>query len=285
MTAFPRDIEHDFDALIELMIVIINSRLTSPVVPEMEFLNDIQTLSLKLFKQLCSTKTVTLGCVFQSKTGSAYEFIDHGSVSILARASVETFLTLHWIFSGDLELSRFRHRIWQYAGLAERISHTATTAEGRAKQASAREQQAELLPLIQASESLKAYTPKQVDQLLKGNWRVGWSWTDEAVRAGFHRKYFENVYTYLCGYSHSSYISAMQAGQAQDLPTQAWMSDSGLRISVHIIARFIRLYASTFSPASDLLNASESKHIVAFWHFKADDMNPIFDQGAGGGDQ
>ncbi|WP_415760592.1 DUF5677 domain-containing protein [Pseudomonas sp. LT1P18] len=283
MTAFPRDIEHDFDALIELMILVINSRLNMPVEPEMVFLNDIQTLSLKLFKQLCSTKTISTGCVFQSKTGSAYEFIDQGSVSILARASIETFLTLHWLFSGDLELSRFRHRVWQYAGLADRVGHTATTDEGRVKQASAREQQAELLIQLQGSEHFKGYTTKQADQVLKGNWRVGWSWADEAVRAGFHRKYFDNVYSYLCGYSHSNYISAMQIGQAQDLPTQARMSGAGLQISVHIMSHFIHLYASTFSTASDILNTSESRQIATYWHFKSDDMNPIFDRGVSGG--
>ncbi|MBN3966191.1 hypothetical protein IMW75_13005 [Pseudomonas gregormendelii] len=276
MTAFPRDIEQDFDALMELMILVINSRLNSPIIPGMEFLNDIQTLSLKLFKQLCSTKTISTGCVFQSKTGKAYEFIDQGSVSILARANIETFLTLHWLFGGDFQISQFRHRVWQYAGLNDRVNHTATSAEGRAKQDDARVQQMELLRYIQASERLKAYTPKQVDQLLKGNWRVGWSWADEAVRAGFHRKYFDNVYGYLCGYSHSSYISAMQIGQAQDLATQARMSEAGLQISVHIMAHFIHLYASTFSPAADLLRESESKHIADLWHFKSGDMDIIF---------
>jgi AraC-like DNA-binding protein len=206
-----------------------------------------------------------------------YEFIDQGSVSILARANIETFLTLHWLFSGDFPTAQFRHRVWQHAGLHDRVNLTATSAEGRAKQKDARIQQMELLSHIRASEHLKAYTPKQIDQLLlKGNWRVGWSWADEAVRAGFHRKYFDNVYGYLCGYSHSSYISAMQIGQAQDLPTQARMAEAGLQISVHIMAHFIHLYASTFSPAADLLNASESKPIVDLWHFNSGDMDPIF---------
>ncbi|MGD8220193.1 DUF5677 domain-containing protein [Pseudomonas thivervalensis] len=276
MTAFPRDIGKDFDSLMELMILVINSRLNMPVEPEMGFLNDIQTLSIKLFRQLCSTKVISTGCLFQSNTGSAYEFIDQGSVSILARASIETFLTLHWLFSGNLEQSRFRHRIWQYAGLHDRVQHTATTAEGRAKQASAREQQEELLPLIQSSEHFKKYSLKEQAQLLKGNWRVSWSWGEEAVRAGFHRRYFDNVYGYLCGYSHSNYISAMQIGQAQELSIQAQMSEAGLQVSVHVMAHFIHLYAATFSPAANLLDKSEAKSIANLWHFKADDMDHIF---------
>ena len=278
MTSFPRNIDQDYDALIELMIVVINSRLNMPIEPGQEFLNDFQSLSLKLFRQLCSTKTISTGCVFQSKTGSTYEFIDQGSVCILARASIETFLTLHWLFNGDMELSKFRHCVWQYAGLQDRVEHTATTTEGRMKQASAREQQAELLSFIQSSIPFKKYSTKEQAQLLKGNWRVSWSWGEEAVRAGFHRKYFDNVYGYLCGYSHSSYISAMQIGQAQNLPTQRRMSEAGLQISVHVMAHFIHLYVATFPPAADLFRKSESKSIANVWHFKANDMNHLFSE-------
>jgi hypothetical protein len=64
--AHPRDLGKDFDSLMELMILVINSRLNMPVEPEMTFLYDIQTLSIKLFKQLCSTKVISTGCLFQS---------------------------------------------------------------------------------------------------------------------------------------------------------------------------------------------------------------------------
>lgn len=119
--------------------------------PGMEWLNDIQTLSVKLFKQLCSTKSLADGCMFQSATGKEIGFIDQGSIFILARAAIENFLVLHRIFSSPPEQAKFRHALWQYAGLADRASLTTSTDEGRIKQASAKTQMAELLEVIEAS--------------------------------------------------------------------------------------------------------------------------------------
>ncbi|WP_196758003.1 DUF5677 domain-containing protein [Stutzerimonas stutzeri] len=246
--------------------------------PGMEWLNDIQTLSIKLFKQLCSTKSLAYGCVFQSNTGNKIEFIDQGSISILARASIETFLALHWIFQGSAEQSQFRHALWQYAGLADRANLNPSTDEGRIKQADTKVQMAQLLELIEASPFLSLYSIKEIKELKKGNWRVGWSWSSEAVKAGFHKSYFDNVYGHLCGYPHSKYISAMQIGQAQNIADQKQLSSAGVQISIHVMAHFIRFYASTFSPAADLLSSSPAKAIAGMWHFKAEDMIHIFDQ-------
>lgn len=273
-----RDFDSDFNLLIELMVAMIDARAASPITPGMGWLNDIQTLSIKLFKQLCSTKSLSDGCVFKSAAGKSIEFIDQGSVSILARASVETFLTLHWIFGCPSERSQFRHALWQYAGLTDRVNLNSSTDEGRVKQADARVQQAELLGFIEGSPLLNKYSVREIKELKKGNWRVGWSWSSEAVRAGFHKLYFDNVYSHLCGYSHSNYISAMQIGQAQSITDQSKLASAGIQISIHILAHFIHLYASTFSPAADLLAASPAKAVADLWHFKAEDMNFIFEQ-------
>lgn len=284
MTAFVRDLEHDFDSLMELMVAMVESRAGSPLTSGMEWLNDIQTLSLKLFNQLCSTRVLAKGCVFESQNGQRIEFIDQGSIAVLARASVETFLTLHWVFSGSAEQSMFRHMLWQCGGLMDRLNITPTTDEGRAKQRESGEQVAQLLIRIEANPLLAAYSKKEVKELRKGNWRVGWSWGAEAVRAGFHKSYFDNIYGHLCGYSHSSYISAMQIGQAQDLRDQYNLSQMGFQVSTHILAHFVHFYASTFSPAADLLNSSPAKPIADLWHFRADDMNHIYGPNEKGAD-
>lgn len=278
MTTHFRDLESDFDGLIELMVAMIDARAESRMTPGMEWLNDIQTLSIKLFKQLCSIKSLANGCVFQSYTGKKIEFIDQGSISILARASIETFLALHWIFKGSVEQSQFRHALWQYAGLADRVNLNASTGEGRIKQADAKAQMVQLLEFIEASPFINLYSIKEIKELKKGNWRVGWSWSSEAVRAGFHKAYFDNVYGHLCGYSHSNYISAMQIGQARSIEDQEQLSRAGVQFSIHVMAHFIHFYTSTFSPAADLLAVSPAKFIADIWHFKAEDMNHIYGQ-------
>ncbi len=278
MTTYIRDLESDFHDLIELMVAMIDARAESPMTPGMEWLNDIQTLSVKLFKQLCSTKSLADGCMFQSATGKEIGFIDHGSIFILARAAIENFLVLHRIFSSPPEQAKFRHALWQYAGLADRASLTTSTDEGRIKQASAKMQMAELLEVIEASPLLSSYSAKEIKELKKGNWRVGWSWGSEAVKAGFHKAYFDNMYGHLCGYSHSNYISAMQIGQAQEVEDQEKLGRSGVQICIHIMAHFIHLYASTFPLAAEILAASSTKTTAELWHFKAEHMDHFYDQ-------
>jgi hypothetical protein len=55
----------------------------------------------------------------------------------------------------------------------------------------------ELKSAIGESEHLKSFTANQQKQLLNGKWRVGKGWTDLGVSAGFHKKYFANIYSYL----------------------------------------------------------------------------------------
>lgn len=276
MTAFRRDVEQDFDALIHLMVEMVQSQAGSPITPGMDWLNDIQTLSIKLFRQLCSTRMLATGCTFEGGEGQRVEFIDQGSIAILSRSSIETFLTMHWVFSGSANQSAFRHMLWRLGGLTDRMKITPTTEEGRLKQKQTGDQVTELLTLIDQNHLLSSYTKNEIKELKKGNWRVGWSWGAEAVRAGFHKQYFDNIYSHLCGYSHSSYISAMQTGQAQGLDDQYRLSQAGLQISVHILAHFIHFYASTFSPSAELLNTSPSKPIADLWHFKAEDMDHVY---------
>lgn len=60
--------------------------------------------------------------------------------------------------------------------------------------------------------------------------------------------------------------------------SRALMSEAGLQINLHMMASFIHLYYARFSPAAILHDESESKHIVNFWHFKANDMDRFFDE-------
>jgi hypothetical protein len=74
------------------------------------------------------------------------------------------------------------------------------------------------------------------------------------------------------------YVSAMQIGQAQSITDQSKLASAGIQISIHILAHFIHLYASTFSAVAHLLAASPAKAVADLWHFKAEDMNFNFEQ-------
>lgn len=175
------------------------------------WLNDAQILAMKLFKQSCSVRMIANPTSLDFGGGSTVAFIDHSSVTILARACFETYVAFHWIFeSPDPSMRKFRHCAWRLGGLIERLKLHPSTPEGRDALRKTRLQAAELKAELGSSEHLSAYSDKHSKRLLAGDWRIGWSWTSQAIRSGFHEKYIQNLYSHFSGYAHSSYISSMQ---------------------------------------------------------------------------
>lgn len=118
---------------------------------------------------------------------------------------------------------------------------------------------------IESSPLLGTYTPEHAKRLLKGDWRIDWSWTDEAVRAGFSKKYFQNVYSHFCGYAHSSYISPTQLGEAQPIEDQRIHGLVALQTCTHMMARAVSFYAElspTIVPLSTSLPSMASRGLI-----------------------
>lgn len=103
---------------------------------------------------------------------------------------------------------------------------------------------------------------------------------DLGKSAGFHEKYFKNVYGYLCGYSHASYLSALQVGQAaQSIEDQKMLTSSILGVGVVLMAHFAFSYTAAFEDAGAVLSAGPSaKHIAEKWRFGPEDMAEIYDR-------
>lgn len=284
MTGYVHDVMRDFNSLSELMVKMIQAQTTLTMKDGDEWMNDAQILSTKLFKQLCSARVLLNTTEFVTHDDQRFPFIDFSSVTILARACIETYIVIHWIFqSEDQALRKFRHSVWKLGGLMDRLELHPSTDKARAKIADTSAQAAELHAEIDGSPYLRQYTPKQVKRLLKGDWRVDWSWTDEAVRAGFNKKYFENVYGHFCGYAHSSYISSMQIGQAQEMSEQYTLGEASLQAGVHVMSRFIRLYSDLFPTAKAVLESAPEavRNVARYWNFSAEDMEHLYDQEKG----
>ena len=260
----------EYEKLLDLFIELVQSQAGNKIVPGEGWLNDAQTLSIKLFRHLVSMHVISTGSTIEHSGVPVVFFIDHASVKVLARAALETYLVFYYLFgSKDRALSKFRHNTWVLGGLIDRQSSHVSIDEHRAVLSKEKKQIEELKLAISKSEKLKSFTPNQQGQLLKGKWRVGNGWTDLGVNAGFHKKYFDNIYSYLCGYSHSSYISAIQVGQAQSREDQECLTSSILGIGTVIMAHYAFSYSKTFDSAIEVLNkngaAKSYRRKVAFW--------------------
>jgi len=272
-----RQQEADYAVLQRLMVNLVQSQAGRPIKLGQAWLNDAQTLARKMFEHLASLRVLTNVIRVEIDESHSFEFIDHSSVKVVARAAFETYLVFFFIFSGsDRSLSEFRHKIWRYGGLADRQKSHPATAEARDIQAAEKVEMDRLKPEIEASPHLGAYSRDAARKILKGEWRGSDSWAVLSRYAGFHESYFRDTYGYLCGYSHASYISAMQVGQAQLLDDQRKLTSMCIGIGLALMAHFARAYTELFGDTNLFLDADrEAKAAVDRWSFSAEEWAKV----------
>lgn len=267
-----------YSVLLDLFVRLVQSQAGTKIEHGEEWQNDAQTLAIKLFRHLVSMQTIARDTTINGGGIPAVTFIDHASVKVVARAAFETYLVFFYIYgSSDRSLCEFRHKAWRLGGLADRQDAHASNDQNREKLAAEKRQIEELRTELKSSPHLRSYTDKQSKKILEGEWRIGTSWTNLGKSAGFHEKYFSDVYGYLCGYSHSSYISALQVGQAQSIEDQRKHTQSILGVGVVLMAHFAFSYSKAFSAAEAVLTAEPTtKKVAEKWRVGPERMAAIY---------
>ncbi len=270
--------ERDFATLLSLFIQLVDSQTGRKIPAGDEWLNDAQVLATKLFQHLVSMQSLANGATVAHKGAPSIFFIDHASVKVVARAALETYLVFFYLYgSSDLSLCEFRHKAWKLGGLADRQKFDIFMQEHRDILLRERASIERLAREIEGSPHISDYSVKQRIKLLEGEWRTGSGWADLGKDAGFHEAYFRNIYSYLCGYSHASYLSALQVGQARSLDDQKMLTHFVLGVGVVLMGHFAFSYSSRFESASAVLIADpEAKAIAERWRFGPSDMAAVY---------
>lgn len=273
------EIESEFDRLITLMADMItcqaNAVPTTTAAPQWSI--HLHVLSMKLFKHLCSARTLLEPCSFGTATLAPFGYIDHSSIAAVTRSSLENYLVMHWLWAGGNDHDRdFNHLIWMHAGWKKRSKFIATTEEAKAARQVAEDKAAELLTLIKASPKYQMYDTDKKKKLRKGLWDVDWYWHDLAREAGLHHTYFASIYPHLSSYTHSDFISCLQIGQASSISDQYMLGASSISTSLMLLGHFSTFYANLYPAAKALLDESETRHLVSKWHLRAEDMDFLY---------
>jgi Family of unknown function (DUF5677) len=270
---------HEYTTLLNLFSQLVQSQATKPIADGDEWQNDAQTLSIKLFRHLVSMQTLAAGTTVDLDGKPFTFFIDHASIKVVARAALETYLVFFYLYgTPNASLSKFRHSTWRLGGLTDRQQFHASTEENREALVREKDTIKQIKQSIEAMPEFQGYSIKQQAKLLEGKWRIGNGWVDLSLAAGFHKKYFQNIYGYLCGYSHSSYLSALQVGQAQMIEDQKMLTESILGIGIMLMAHFAFIYSAFFKSANRILeNNPDQKKIAQRWRFGVNDMASIYD--------
>ncbi|WP_166218425.1 DUF5677 domain-containing protein [Pseudomonas atagonensis] len=274
------ELEREFGLLIALMADMITAQAMQhdPTAKNPKWMFSQHDLAKKLFRHMCSARTLLEPSPFHNRTIPSGGFIDHSSIAVLTRSSLENYLVMTWLLSGGNEsLQEFRHDVWEYCGWKKRSKMAATTDEARTIRQTAKDDAAALWPLIQSSPHFQNYTDSQRKSLRKGDWGVGWNWNDLAVEAGLHKTYFTSTYPFLSGHVHSDFIGAIQNGQASTLQIQYMLGSGHMMVIVMLLGHFAHHYASLFPPAKHvLLGAGEARVIAEKWNLRAEDMDFLY---------
>lgn len=272
------NIYENYSVLLDLLILMIDSPRGQKIEDGHGWKNDAQALSRKLFHHLSTMQNISFGSTITKKETIVYAFVDHSSIKVVARAALETYLVFHFIYGCPTEDERkFKHGLWHLAGLISRQDYPASTDENKQKLLDEKAQIEGLKDEVRFSKYFCKFTPKQQKALLKGDWRIKDSWQSIGVDAGFHPVYFKMIYNYLCGYSHSSYISALQVGQAQSIEEQERLASGIIQIGLIIMSHFVFSYEKVFNCSSQVLsNNPEAKGIASIWCLKEKDMDAIY---------
>lgn len=268
----------DFPTLLTLVVRLIQSRAGTKIETGEAWLNNAQILSIKMLRHLVSMHSLATGATIEQADSPVINYIDHASVKVIARAAFETYLVFFFIYGDpDRNLSEFRYKIWELGGLMDRQQFHTIVPEHHAKLAEEKTAIDKLRAEILISPYLQTYTEKQRQRLLQGDWRIGNGWSNLGVSAGFHKKYFNNVYGYLCGYSHSSYISALQIGQAESIDDQRALTQTILDTGAVVMAHFAFTYSELFPKAGSVLTENQEMAAVAKnWRFGVKAMAKIY---------
>ena len=268
--------EKDFKDLFYLLAEMVEAQAGLPIAEGLAWQNDRQILARKFLYHLSTVNTILHGTAIDVGSRTAH-FVDHGSIIVLARAVIENFIVFAHVFgSSDVEQSRFKHMVWKYCGLKDRQRRVAITEEGRVTLAAERSRIAILLSEIKEHSIFKTFSNGKKKSIVNGDWAGGLKWHELAAEVGLNQRYFRNVYSYLCDYSHTSYAAVLQVGQAKSIEKQMEMSRSMLGFMNLTIARFIGIYATLFDFAQKVLDESAYLPVAIKWNFDATSFEKIY---------
>lgn len=251
------EIKKEFEILRIIMFKVVQGS-TNEFRAKEPWLATSHSLGLKLFRHISTVSRLTEPAEeLLPDIPFPNEFIDFSTAQVVTRAALETLLIFSFIFNTDsTEQSKFNFQIWALSGLFDRQKLIPLNDNERAIIASERKDIDLLIGEISKSSFLSQFTGKQQNQILNGNWVSLRKWGDLASKAGFDKDRFDLHYSYLCGHSHSSFISSMQISQARDMTSMSALAFSCTIECAIVLAFFIKSFSNISHTASDYLAAN-----------------------------
>jgi hypothetical protein len=255
--------ESDYQKLLDVLIAVTEANKGVPAGDDDRVL-DAEGLALKFFFHAASALYLYRSTSLPEFGAS---FFDPGSVNVLCRAAIETFLVFHHVFvepQSDDE-HNCRYMAWVLAGYLERQKLPVWSAEGKAALQCEARLISPLTEKLKANAVYRGLPTAHQKKLLKGEWRLR-SWTEIGRSAGLHDVYAKAFYAYLCGYAHAGNLSVLQMRQADTAEFQRSLCASSMNLVLIAMASMVKSYCAVFPKAMARLSQEpDSAGLVKVW--------------------
>ena len=217
---------------------------------------DAEGLAIKCFSHACSLLYLLRGTNVSDLRAS---FFDPGSINVLGRAMLESFLVFYYIFVDPetTEEETFRYHSWLYKDLMERQEFPARSPKGKEILETEKTAISGLRDKIEGSNFYANLTSKQKQNLIEGrDWRVK-GWKKIARSAGLSEVHSSAFYTYLCSYAHAGSLSVLQMRQCETAAHQQGLVGATMGLAMICIAYMAKAYCTYFPNSNSALEKNE----------------------------
>jgi len=208
---------------------------------------DTQNLALKLFAHAATAHWLYKGTksTMPASTNGA-SFIDFGSIAVLARAALETYLTFFEVFVSpqDDDEFEFQYCLWHLAGQVALEGMEPQDPSLHDNYRGAMEDIASLRERLRTTRKFQGLTQRQQNQVLSG--RRSRDWKSLASSAGFGLTFIRRIYGYYSGFAHSDGLTASQLMSATSKDDQLFHAKMHLVTIMMVLSKFILDYGRLF---------------------------------------
>ncbi len=241
------DIRPEYARLITVVYQTIDSKRGTKLSEKDKWLFDAETLSVKLFYHLASILHLSFETTLPQFDIRKHNFFDHASMYVLSRVSFETYLTFFFIYCDSgcgIEKRMFRHLLWKLSAPIDRQGFNLISEAAVKTLALEKKTIEKMLAELEGNKVFLTLEEKLRKKARKGKWRLDKTWVDIAEIAGFAKKTFRTVYSYLCSYAHAGGLSGLQIGQVINVQDQERLSKLSLQFGLLLMSHFLFSYTS-----------------------------------------
>ena len=275
--------QEDYIKLLEILIKVAEANKDTAL-EEDDRLLEVEGLCKKFIGHAASALYLFGGTTLPNVkvTDRGTSFFDSGSINVLGRAALESFLVFHYVFvepRADDEKD-FRYYLWLHASYIDRENFPSRSEEGEKQLNDEKKIIDALKEKINNNSFFKQLDKKQKESLLrkmekgKDAWRLQWqngqwapkSWKNIGVSAGLSEILAKHFYSYLCTYAHSGCQSAQQVGNAETAETQKDLCVATMKLIMIAMANMNKAYCQMFVKSKDVIQKDEdAQKLIDQW--------------------